>query len=527
MQDVESVKELPPYFLGSIVLIKKEGSPEAEIVDGQQRLTTLTMLLAALRQLVPQEKKGFLTKFIYEVGNDFADTPDRYRLTLRDRDADFFKTYIQNEDGISVLRTLDPAPLSDSQKKIHANALLLLQNVEKLSEEQRTRLAQAMLLQCYLVEISTSDLDSAYNVFSILNDRGLSLTHADILKAQIIGKIPKSERSRYTVKWENIEEQLGEVAFLNLFEVLNIIYTSTSEPTHEPFLVRFRKNVYPTANPVLSSSQFIDKVLIPHAKALNAIIKANYQCSKGAEQINKLLKWLYLPYQNVPPRMYSWIAPVMHFLTLNWNNPDMIFRFLTDIERLEAFGRFGIKSMTDSKKHRERYYHLTNAIKRGNDLFGPESLLQLSEIEKQTFLEILNGDVYHLPGCLFMLLRLDDAISAADEAAYYFSATTIEHVLPQHPKANSVWVRWFPNATVRETYVNRLGNLVLLSRPKNSEAQNFDFAMKKKKYFFSERGSSSFALTSQVLGEQEWTPEVIERRQGVLLNELKKIWKLE
>src|SRR5258705_13611816 len=47
--DAGPVEEMSPYFLGSIVLIKQEANPMADVVDGQQRLTTLTILLAALR----------------------------------------------------------------------------------------------------------------------------------------------------------------------------------------------------------------------------------------------------------------------------------------------------------------------------------------------------------------------------------------------------------------------------------------------------------------------------------------------
>ena len=77
----------------------------------------------------------------------------------------------------------------------------------------------------------------------------------------------------------------------------------------------------------------------------------------------------------------------------------------------------------------------------------------------------------------------------------------------------------------REKYLHRLGNFVLLPRRKNSEAQNFDFK-KKTKYFTSKTGVSPFALTNQVLTEEEWTPEVIEKWQQKRIAQLKKVWRL-
>ena len=82
--------EITPYFLGSIVLIKGD-EPDAQVVDGQQRLTTLAILLATLRALIPSESAKDLTPFLYEKGNAIAGTSNRYRLTLRERDAQFFK----------------------------------------------------------------------------------------------------------------------------------------------------------------------------------------------------------------------------------------------------------------------------------------------------------------------------------------------------------------------------------------------------------------------------------------------------
>src|SRR5687768_14131084 len=65
-ESTQPVEEVNPYFLGSIVLIKGEDSPKADIVDGQQRLTTLTILMAVLRAKVSGEFANELTTFIYE-----------------------------------------------------------------------------------------------------------------------------------------------------------------------------------------------------------------------------------------------------------------------------------------------------------------------------------------------------------------------------------------------------------------------------------------------------------------------------
>ena len=81
-----------PYFLGSIVLIKSADNPKSEVVDGQQRLTTLTMLLCVLRDISSDDK---LDDFIRQAGNEFKGTEDRFRLNARQRDRSFFEEKVQ------------------------------------------------------------------------------------------------------------------------------------------------------------------------------------------------------------------------------------------------------------------------------------------------------------------------------------------------------------------------------------------------------------------------------------------------
>jgi uncharacterized protein with ParB-like and HNH nuclease domain len=188
------VSEMPPYFLGSIVLIKEEGAPNSDVVDGQQRLTTLTLLLSAVRATISAERAKDITPLLYEKGNAIKGTQDRFRLSLRDRDRDFFNRYVQLEKGFQELLQLT-TPVPDSQENIRKNAQLFNEKLDVLSEIQKLQLAQFIVTRCYLVVVATPDLDSAYRIFSVLNSRGLDLTATDILKAEIIGGLSASNVS--------------------------------------------------------------------------------------------------------------------------------------------------------------------------------------------------------------------------------------------------------------------------------------------------------------------------------------------
>ena len=302
-QGTTAVDDLSPYFLGSIVLIKQEHLPDAEIVDGQQRLTTLTILLSALRSLLTGEYAAGLTKYLYERGDKIEGNPNRYRLTLRDRDADFFRNHIQEDEQIDKLKGLDPRQLTDSRRNIRANAVLFLDRLKAFPDEQRVRLAQFIAKQCLLVVVTTPDLDSAYRIFSILNDRGMDLSHSDILKSEVIGKIPSDLQEAYNERWEDAEEELGREAFSDLFAHTRMIYRKAKPK--ESILKEFREFV---VKRVGDSKALIDDVLIPFADAFAVIRTASYESTEGAERVNRLLSWL----NRIDN--FDWIPPALAFL---------------------------------------------------------------------------------------------------------------------------------------------------------------------------------------------------------------------
>lgn len=506
-----SVEDTNPYFLGSVVLVKGD-LPNSDVVDGQQRLTTLTILFAALRTLLTPAEAAGLTTLLYETANPILGTKNRYRLTMRQQDADFFRTHVQDIGGMDKLKQINPAPLTDSRKNIRENALLFLREAEKLSAEQRSRLIQFAARRCYLVMVSTPDFSSAYRIFTVLNNRGLNLTNSDILKAELIGTITPSAQAAYTRKWEDTEDALGREGFQELFAHVRMIYRKVK--LAETVLQEYKKYVVPAGT---DAAKFIDDVVIPYSEAYDIIKTAAYQSTSGADAVNALLRWLNQIDNS------DWVPPAILYVSRNMQDTAGLVKFLSDLERLAA-GQMILRYNINERIN--RYARVLTAIAQGTDLYAADSPLQLTDAEKQDVLKILDGDLYlETKIRLYVLLRLDSELSKG-QATYNYPTITVEHVLPQTPDANSTWTLWFPTEDLRQKYVHRIGNLVLLPRRKNSEAQNFDFDVKKQKYFSSAKGVSSFALTSQVLKEKDWTPAIVDSRQTQILGAMKTLWRL-
>ena len=123
-----------PYFLGSVVLIKNEDEPKSEVVDGQQRVTTLTMLLCVLRDISNDNE---LDGFVRQAGIRRRRTEDRFRLTVRERDRLFFQYNIQEMNRLDEFLSLDPVGFSDSQTLMFENVRHLSPNPPKDTEGHR------------------------------------------------------------------------------------------------------------------------------------------------------------------------------------------------------------------------------------------------------------------------------------------------------------------------------------------------------------------------------------------------------
>lgn len=510
-----SVEELNPYFLGSIVLIKGD-RPEAQIVDGQQRLITLTILLAALRAVVPADYAESITRRLYEPADPLNNIPARYRLRPKERDAAFFQQYIQSENAIQRMQGQLHAELTESQRNMHENALLYLRQLRELPEARRVRLAQFLAQRCLLVVVSTPDLSSAYRIFSVLNDRGLDLSYADILKAEVIGQLPEVEQSEYTLRWEQVEESLGREAFNDLIGHIRSIYRRTRK--RGDILDSFRQDVIAALH---DSRRLIDEILVPFGSAFYVIQNAVYETADAAlaDRINQSLRWLGR-IDNA-----DWVPPALMFLQRYHDQPERLARFLADLERLAA--SLMIRRQFAHRRE-QRYWRIQAVIRQGEDLGHPDSPLQLAPHEREETLQTLGGEIYLMPATPrnYLLQRLDSAL-AGSGATYDKQVVTVEHVLPRNPPAKSEWTEWFPTAALRARWTHKLGNLALLSRVKNMQAENYSFAVKKKTYFATKDGVSPFALTTQVLREQTWTPQVVERRQRELIGVLAQLWRLQ
>lgn len=504
-----------PYFLGSVVLVKTPNVARAEVIDGQQRLTTLTILLAVLRDSTnnPELAKQ-IDAMLQEPGNLMLDLETKPRLALRARDRKFFTDHVQSPGGIKLLRDIRPENLrTDAQRAIYGNGLALFGTVSEWAEDRRLQLTKMLAARTLLVVVTTPDLASAHRIFSVMNSRGLDLSAADIFKARVMGDVVESRRDEYADRWDDAEEALGTDDFADLF--LHIRTIVVKERPKKELLKEFEESVLSSYIPG-RGADFVDTVVVPYAEAYSILRDQNYTSSSGAEDVNRWLKRLDQLDNS------DWRAPALWALRNKGDEPEFLNSFFRSLERLAASM---LMRRVYATPRASRYIQLLKDLTAGRGLDSPAFELNADEVKETG--DRLQGEIYKVaPVRKYVLLRLDELLSNASGVSYDHPRISVEHVLPQNPKAGSDWMKWFTPAQ-REFWTHRLGNLVLLNRAKNASAGNYDFDRKKTQYFTAKYGVASFAITTQVLQQKEWTVDILEERQSELVQLLTQEWKLE
>lgn len=211
------------YFLGSIVLIKAPGVPQAKVVDGQQRLTTLTILLSVLRDLTEDAERRFMRgKYIFQRADPDSGAQDSYRLLLREQDRAFFNQRVQAPSATA--EPIATTTLEGSRQRIDENVVFLRCQLKGWEETKRDRLVAFIVQRCYFVVVSVPTPEAARRIFTVLNARGLDLTPTDVLKALLLERAGPALEVGLAKRWEAVEAALGRERFVELFGHIRMIY---------------------------------------------------------------------------------------------------------------------------------------------------------------------------------------------------------------------------------------------------------------------------------------------------------------
>ena len=512
------------YFLGPILLLRNDRDRDSRarsdddgstardhhIIDGQQRLATLTVLACVLRDLAREtdpDALSYLDPMIRcrtELGE-----PQRWRLQMRGAAQRTMAAFVQTP-GATLIEAAGDSP---SEALTESEAMLLAVRdhfIELLSDRDQPaleRIASFIAHECEIAVITSGDVDRAHRTFAVLNNRGRPLNRSDIINAQLMDDVGGGELTRLQGEWERLSQQLA-----GDFEALFSHVHAAFGDSRLSIIADFQR----LAKAAGGGGKFVDRVLMPFGRTFITLTTASHSGSPMSDEINRRLRhlaWL---------SSGEWIPPVLLWWTRNPDQPERLSAFLRQIDRLA----YGMRILgLGGDKRLARMHQVRTAIEKGAPLESDGGPFEFTNEEVRNIRYNMR-DLHRRsqPTCKLILLRLDSELSGG---AHEFADAdlSVEHILPQNPARNSRWREWFTDAEERRACTASLGNLVLVPRVLNAAARNQDYE-RKLAIFFGAGGPPLPRLTEELRGLTAWTPPQIRAREERLLAIVDQMWQL-
>lgn len=503
------------YFLGSYIIQSK--NQNNDLLDGQQRITTLFLLFAFLRnyELSSEEVKANCIGLIFQKANKIRHIDERIRLSyeIRGNVKKFIEEYLMTPGSIA-------SHWSDIEKKANdkrestsiqrmCNALVCYK--EYFTEHTEIDLDAFLgfiLNNVVMIYISADSLEDAFRLFSVMNDRGQKLSNADILKSSNLKKIDDDKDMNYYAReWENMQEDLG-----NDFDRF-LAYVRTMLLKKRPkmnLLDEYDKQIF-KAGLINQGKEFFNYVFKAY-EDYNSLINLNDNDNAEYCTLIRILN-------NCMPST-DWVPVVLSYG-----------RKFGSKGLLQFTMKVACKNIADAvcgKAPSNRIDNLNNIINKINESADSDSVINAQSyysFNENVFMANVQSEIYGRRYTYALLMMLEWKYKDKSEWKE-FGTTSIEHILPQTPRSDSQWVRDF-DENQRSFYTHRIGNLCLIGRRKNSSLGNLDYQEKLKRYF--EKNICSFAHTQKIYKNYPtaWTPETVEENQQRVINDIKKIFDIK
>jgi hypothetical protein len=360
-----------------------------------------------------------------------------------------------------------------------AKAILTIRGYfENIEVESFFKYLRSNVLMIY---VSANELEDAFRLFTVMNNRGIKLRNSDILKADNLGRISdNSKRLDFGKKWEDTESYFGE-EFDNFLAHLRTILVKRKAAFS--LLKEFEDNIYNPKDydrnsktfsklpPLLQKGEETFKYIDKYKNCYEQLFdNENFELSNDFELYNRLQLMLKGFESDL------WKAPLLKYYDkFKTNN---LLKFVGKLEN--KFGNDWIIGLTPT----ERIENMNRLIQAIDDIDSPGDLFKHSslKLDEEQLINILNGDIYGKRSARYVLLKLELLFHGNTTKKEMSGIISIEHILPQTPQEDSLWRKDFTEEQ-RTEWTNRLGNLVLISRRKNSSQGNKDYVDKKLKYF--------------------------------------------
>ena len=495
-----AVEEGSSYFLGTIVAISRPDGM-LEVVDGQQRLATTSLLLAAIRDYLDDDRIYQSINSDFLVSFDWAKRESVPKLRMNVDDNELFEHIITGSSSDA-----HPQTTKESHGRLRTAYRIASEHVEKIAQpwdpwEHRNIFGDWVSFveqRAFVILVRMSNDMHAYRMFETLNDRGLRISQADLIKNFLFSRsVDRVQEIRH--RWYHMRDALETLGNDDVtVDFLRAAVIVTRGHTRESQVYESVQNIAKTENTALGFASTIERLAHTYV----------------ATFINSHERW-----NGYPPGVRSAIK-VLDLLDVRAMRPLL----------LAAASRFSHRELAATFQFAVA---LSVRLVVVNSPHGASAEMPLGEVANlvhrrevestESLKKKLNGiipsdeefraafEIARVPRASLARYYLRSLERSANEESepWYMpnedsSIINLEHILPKKPDGN--WPQFSDDHAAM--YVNRLGNQVLLRASENSAVGNAGFADKRLLY-----EESPYRLTKMIAEAADWAPEQVVARQ--------------
>ncbi len=496
------------------------------LIDGQQRLTTITLLIIALARYAkshPERELDFTFDEIMSLGylvNKYKKGDNHYTLTLSQGDRASLRSLTDN------LENEDVEIVSDS--KLLLDNLSFFEGLVEAIEDPNVVWNGIQMLEVVSVSL-TQGLDNPQLIFESMNSTGKSLTSADLIRNYVLMGHPQQDEL-YRTYWRPIEETLGPSSYSDIFDEfvrnwLTVIYapeTLTRRNIYQTFKRYFESSGYGSTRPV----ENLLKELGRYARYYADITGGRHD----DKEVGRMLALIrQLGFSVATPLLMSILDDYGQgafdrndlLLMLSFVESYLFRRAVCDCPT-NSLNKF-FPSLIGKLNHVQVEGELDYAKAFCTFLLEPAGTKRRFPSNAEFFDRLITRDAYHFPYSLHLLSRLENSLYPKNERDFTSGAYTIEHIMPQNALAHAEWRQMMgdPDEEMFELLLHNLGNLTLTAY--NSELSDGTFEEKKSRAVGG-YDVEWIAISSELKDATEWTPESIDGRARRLARMALQTW---
>ena len=513
------------HFTGSIVWMQEggigpDGVSRCQLIDGQQRLTSVTLLLIALAEYAREhpESLRFSADMLIDRGylvDKYATGEGRYKLTLSGDDREVLRSMCDH------VVAPDRPSHADTGSRLEANLDLFRSLVAAIDD------ANVVWNGLQRLEVVSVTLDQGRDepqlVFESMNSTGLDLETSDLVRNYMLMGCPMVEQNTlYADYWLPMERTLGSLSFDAFLHDWMVVTLQKPVPKGRAMYSEFKRFAASSSLPRMERTRDLLENMLEYARYY-AAIKGIAAAGSGDMNVDRRLESIQ--------KLGSTVTdPLVMYMFAAWKRDrvscDGLLRMLADLESY-LFRRM-ICSVSSNGLNKLVPSLIVRLDSAEDDLAETFAALLITETAKATrmptdseFRQALLGENLYRPAwrCKYLLAGLENYNHPKDPRS--FSEYTIEHIMPQNAMAHAEWCNMLADLDRFPLLVNSLGNLTLTAY--NSELSDGTFEQKKNRAVGG-YDSEYLSISTELHDASQWNEQTIAQRGTRLADLALQVW---